>query len=217
LENFFNSEGFTNDWFNTTAGVGLKNKGFVYEIENNINTFINKMNSYDIIWIISDHVEKNMSDFEPFRRAVLNYHQSGRGIYVWGDNQPYYLHANEILPSLSNIKLFGNTPGQKTLSISDNLKTGTILKNHLITTSVENLFEGITICYPENNNNGKMKVLAISTDGNPCILFQEGREENGIYYGRVVVDCAFTKLYCNFDTAGTERYISNATAWLVDV
>jgi len=33
--------------------------------------------------------------------------------------------------------------------------------------------------------------------------------------GRILLDCALTKLYCNWDDAGTARYVVNATCWLV--
>ena len=34
---------------------------------------------------------------------------------------------------------------------------------------------------------------------------------------RALVDGAFTRLYCNWDSAGTDRYIVNAAAWLANI
>ncbi len=31
------------------------------------------------------------------------------------------------------------------------------------------------------------------------------------------MDGGFTRLYCNWDTAGTVRYVANAATWLVNV
>ena len=33
---------------------------------------------------------------------------------------------------------------------------------------------------------------------------------------RALLDSGFTRLYCNWDTAGTGRYVKNAAAWLVN-
>lgn len=33
---------------------------------------------------------------------------------------------------------------------------------------------------------------------------------------RLVIDTGFTRLYCNWDSAGTGRYVSNAAAWLAN-
>jgi hypothetical protein len=35
--------------------------------------------------------------------------------------------------------------------------------------------------------------------------------------GRVVVDCGFTKLYLQWDAAGTARYIVNSCIWLLSL
>ena len=34
---------------------------------------------------------------------------------------------------------------------------------------------------------------------------------------RLILDGGFTRLYINWDTAGTGRYVKNAAAWLVNV
>jgi len=36
-------------------------------------------------------------------------------------------------------------------------------------------------------------------------------------YGRVFVDCAFTKLFCNWDDEGTARFVINVTTWLLGI
>jgi len=53
-------------------------------------------------------------------------------------------------------------------------------------------------------------VLAQSTDNNPVILCAEN--DSG---GRVVVDTGFTKLWVKWQSAGTDRYVCNATVWLL--
>ena len=34
---------------------------------------------------------------------------------------------------------------------------------------------------------------------------------------RALVDGGFTRLWCNWDSAGTDRYIVNAAAWLANI
>jgi hypothetical protein len=84
-------------------------------------------------------------------------------------------------------------------------------KEHLITAGITSqLYEGDTICYPTNL--GNLKSIAESNDKHPAILCSDVSNEG---YGRVVVDTGFTKLWLKWDSAGTPRYISNATVWLL--
>jgi len=82
---------------------------------------------------------------------------------------------------------------------------------HLIFAGINFLHEGVTICYPQSD--GKLKHLACSSDGHPCISFLDSTPE----HGRVLLDTGFTKLYLNWDSAGQARYVVNGTVYLVDV
>jgi hypothetical protein len=84
-------------------------------------------------------------------------------------------------------------------------------EKHIVFAGINNLYEGITICYP--NTPGKLTTLATGTDGKTCIACME-RSDKG---GRVIVDTGFTKLYCNWNSAGQARYVINATVFLVDI
>jgi hypothetical protein len=83
-------------------------------------------------------------------------------------------------------------------------------KDHLITTGLENVFEGITISTVHDPNN-VMTPLIWSTDGNVVTSILDDQQH------RLIIDGGFTRLYCNWDSAGTGRYIKNAAAWLVNV
>jgi hypothetical protein len=52
--------------------------------------------------------------------------------------------------------------------------------------------------------------LIWSTDGNvvASVYEKDGK--------RLIIDGGFTRLYVNWDTAGTGRYVKNAAAWLVN-
>jgi len=75
------------------------------------------------------------------------------------------------------------------------------------------LFEGRTVSYPSAVPD-TLKVLATSTDDTPVILYSNN-EKLAPNAGRVVVDCGFTKLWVQWDSAGTERYVKNASVWLL--
>eukprot|EP01112_Ceratiomyxa_fruticulosa_P011463 TRINITY_DN3108_c0_g5_i1.p1 TRINITY_DN3108_c0_g5~~TRINITY_DN3108_c0_g5_i1.p1 ORF type:complete len:318 (-),score=57.17 TRINITY_DN3108_c0_g5_i1:124-1077(-) len=153
--------------------------------------------------------EQEIDDIEKF-------HEKGGALFIWGDNDPYFQSANQVLDRMFNIKLAGNTPGGGTLTVGDGKTTGQFAR-HLITSGVVNLFEGITISYPENPHNlGPFEILATSTNGNTSLMYAEqGRGKLPDHVGRIIVDTGFTKLYCNWDTAGTARYVLNACVWLL--
>jgi len=59
------------------------------------------------------------------------------------------------------------------------------------------------------------KPEAESSKGGEARRAADNRMTLGRNAGRIMVDCGFTKLYCNWDTAGTARYVVNATVWLL--
>jgi hypothetical protein len=118
-----------------------------------------------------------------------------------------------VLKALKLPPLTGNTPGNKVLKAGKpNIKGE--FGPHLLTSGISNLFEGITICYPSSTKD--LTVLAISSDNNPVIAVKEPGQQNKTA-GRIVIDCAFTKLYCSWDTAGTARYVRNMAIWLLGI
>merc|ERR1712224_881147 len=96
-------------------------------------------------------------------------------------------------------------------------------EQHLITTGLEYIFEGITIatitgkgtrCTVNSNTTGTlpegMTPLIYGSEGNlVTAVYEEGNK-------RCIFDGGFTRLYCNWDTAGTGRYVVNAAAWLAE-
>lgn len=78
------------------------------------------------------------------------------GIYVWGDNDPYYADANALGSALIGATMSGNDTGDKVVTIpSLNNRSsvadktlplgGMVKQDHHITTGIERLYEGITI------------------------------------------------------------------------
>ena len=192
----------------------LCEKGFGVSITNNIEETLLHLKSrkLDILWIISGgtgHLSAPLLSSSQ-KQEIVKFYKSGGGLYIWADNAPFIDHANQILPDIVGAKLVGCTDGNKVLKEGDGITPGTF-KPHLITTGIVNLYEGVTISYPYPI--GQLIPLASSTDGNPVICYYDGKNSEG----RLILDCGFTKLYVNWDTAGTARYVKNATVWLLNL
>jgi len=209
----FYSEVFTS--WNNNAGAALHKKGFKVTITTDERAFLKHLTSeqqFDVAWIVSGSFTiLNQSEQQEFKNNVLAFHRSGRGLFIYGDNDTWYVQANWVLPDLVGTTITGNTPGQKVLSYGKGRTPGEFDADHLIFAGINYLYEGHTICYPVAD--GKLTHLATSSDGHPVISFLDSTED----HGRVVLDNGFTKLYVQWDSAGQARYVVNASVYLVDV
>lgn len=187
----------------------LKEKGFsVYRWINNapdVKEFKKGLDKACQLWIISDSYSKLSAEHV---EAIKAFFDSGKGVYIWGDNQPYYADANIVAKALIGVEMQGNTMGAQVVNLqTENNKVG-LIPNHLISTGIQNIYEGITIA-----------TLDYSQDLTPLIygsannLVTAAYEKNG---KRLILDGGFTRLYVNWDSAGTGRYVKNAAAWLVN-
>jgi len=207
----------------------LEIKGFSVIIELNEANFLKKLPNADVAWIISGTDPKpkpsstssgesypawNYVTKKKFQKEVNDFHCSGGGLLIWGDNDPLFEHANAVLPIIfenEDVVLIGNTPGGKVLDVGLPSTVGQFGR-HIITSGIVKLYEGVTICYPKTL--GKLKVLGTSSNGNPVICYADN-EVLSEPRGRVVVDTGYTKNYTSWDDAGAARYIVNATIWLL--
>jgi len=157
------------------------------------------------LWIISSSGRKlNQAHAD----VIKKYFNSGKGVYIWGDNQPFYADANFIAEQLIGAKMNGNVIGDKTVGLlQDGSKSG-VMPNHLITTGLQNIYEGITIATIAEHKD--LTPIVYGSSGN---LVTAAYEEDG---KRLLIDGGFTRLYYKWDTAGTGRYVKNAAAWLVN-
>jgi len=166
-----------------------------------------------VAWIVSDKEDPSAE----FVDAVIKFHESGHGIALWADNFPWVSTVNPILAKIEpTAKLLGNTPGKNNLNPGDGAQKGQFAK-HLLTSGIQSLFEGVTLSYLDsaNSNLGSLSLLATSSDGFPCMLYSDYDTGLSADKGRLVIDCGFTKLYKNWDTAGTGRYVRNVCVWLL--
>lgn len=203
---FYTGEGFTFD----LPKSALAEKGFsVFRWANaappvkELESSLEKANQ---LWVISDcsrtHLTKEHID------VIERYFHSGKGVYLWGDNDPCYGDANLVGERLLGVKMSGNLMGDQAVSIQKDGKGPGVAKNHLISTGVETVYEGITVATIEGN-----QVLTPLIYGSAGNLIAAAYEKDG---KRLIFDGGFTRLYYKWNTAGTPRYVKNAAAWLAN-
>lgn len=188
----------------------LRGKGFQVNITRSEEEFAAQLPSHDEAWIISGGSIRPQV-ISTFVNAVTAFHNAGKGLAIWADNEPLFAHANVVLEPLLGLSLQGNDAALKDLQLGDPTKPGHFGR-HLLTSGIVKLFEGDSICRPTNTNN--VKVLATSSHNAPCMMYADPPGK-----GRVVIDCGFTKFYDPkwTSTAGTERYVRNAAVWLLNL
>jgi len=158
------------------------------------------------LWIISSD-QRLLSDAH--LAVIKRFFDSGKGVYIWGDNEPYYADANAVAQALLGVEMRGNLMGDKVVGLQTGKGTTGLLRNHLLTTGLEFLYEGITIATLQPNQ--ALTPLIYGSEGNQVAAFYDRDGK------RAILDGGFTRLYVKWDTAGTGRYVKNAAAWLVNV
>lgn len=140
---------------------------------------------------------------------IKKFFDSGHGVYIWGDNDPCYADANLVARTLFDSGMTGDTPGDQTIEIKTAKTTSGVLENHLLSTGIENIYEGVTIATIDKNR--LLQPFIWGSAGNVVAsLHDKGGK-------RAILDGGFTRLYYKWNTAGTGRYIANAGAWLANV
>ena len=158
------------------------------------------------LWIISSHVQKLN---EGHLKVIKKFFDSGKGVYIWGDNDPYYADANYVSEYLIGVKMLGNLYGNEVVGLNEKKSGVGLTPGHLITTGLEHVYEGITIATLQDNQQ-MLDPLIYGHEGNlVCATYEKDGK-------RLILDGGFTRLYCAWDNAGTGRYVKNAAAWLVN-
>ena len=159
-------------------------------------------------WLISGSTTQLSSAHIETIRAFW---QRGGSLYIWGDNQPFYADANAVLAALfgRDFEMKGNLIGSKVVREHND---GQGFHPHLVTTGLAHLFEGITVASLEASVAERygFAPLLYGSAGNLITVVREASEAGGA----VMVDGAFTRLYCNWDDAGSARYVCNAACFL---
>ncbi|MEM7163381.1 MAG: hypothetical protein AAF487_13175 [Bacteroidota bacterium] len=158
------------------------------------------------LWVISN---SNRLLNDEHLAVIKDFFDSGKGLYIWGDNQPYYSDANFLAENILGTTMNGNTTGDHTVGIlGDQGSDSGITDGHLISTGIANIYEGITIATITPNQD--LEPLIYGSAGNLVAAVYEKEEK------RAIIDGGFTRLYYKWDTAGTGRYVKNAAAWLAN-
>lgn len=187
----------------------LSKKGFKVIVDHRapkVNDFIKKLSGASQFWMISNSFKRLKT---VHIEAIREYYDQGHGVYIWGDNFPYYADANQLMKLLFNTCMTGNSLGNQVVPLCEEGNQVGVIPNHLISTGIVNVYEGITIANIE-----------MTQELHP-LIYGSNSKVVAAYYDcdgkRAIMDGGFTRLYCNWDSAGTDRYIVNAAAWLVNL
>lgn len=196
------------------ARAALEKKGFTIKMydytvpsDSELERLLNTPDSQ--LWFLADRTAHLGS------RAVeliCNYYLSGHGVYIWSDNDPFYVDTNTILKRIygSGVYMFGNYIGDRVLGIQPYSGKPGIIANHPITTGLVSFYEGITI---SSVKMGSDRILPLMYNSE-CGIVAAYDSKDG---HRALIDGGFTRLFCNWDSAGTDRYVVNAAAWLTNI
>ncbi|MFN7131653.1 MAG: hypothetical protein ACK4N5_06195, partial [Myxococcales bacterium] len=157
------------------------------------------------LWIISSSA-RLLS--EEHLQVIKRFFDSGRGVYVWGDNEPYYADANAVAETLFGASMKGNVMGDKVVNLQQKRGKAGVRRDHLLTTGMEFLYEGITIATIQPNETLEPLVYGSADNLVTAFYDRDGK--------RAILDGGFTRLFIKWDTAGTARYVKNAAAWLAN-
>jgi len=156
------------------------------------------------IWVISDSSPKLSTAHVDVIERFFN---SGRGVYIWGDNSPFYADANVLGKRLLNTTMTGNVKGDQVVKEAKDRNSPGFIQ-HQITTGLTHLYEGITIATVATTQDVTSTVRGSANNCVTAIFDKDGK--------RAIIDGGFTRLYNKWDTAGTGRFVKNAAVWLVN-
>lgn len=148
--------------------------------------------------------------------VIREFFDRGRGVFLLADNEPYLHDASAIGMELVGAKLVGNLPGEKLVKRRPHGAKGETpgFGSHPITHGLDVYYEGVTISTVEIHDERRakgLKNIVIGSDGKPVTAaFDDGSR-------RLLLDGGFTRLFLNWDRAGTARFVVNAATWLANV
>lgn len=189
--------------------VALQQKGFELVYWPNtlpdIETFRAGLAQAGQLWVISTSY---CVLTQPYIDEIIRLFHSGKGLYLWGDNDPFYADTNVLMNKLFGCTMYGSVNGEGMIGIKTGGSISGLLPNHAISTGIENMYEGSTIATIEDSQ--ILNALLYGTEGQivAAMYDKDGK--------RAIADGGFTRLYANWQSAGTARYVVNAAAWLAN-
>jgi hypothetical protein len=158
------------------------------------------------LWVIADETPHLNAQH---LALIKKFFEAGHGVYIWGDNAPFYADANALGQALVGVTMKGDVPGDQTVGLQQEPGKAGVLRRHLLTTGLEYIYEGITIATIQSSP--QLTPLIYGSANNLVAAFYDRDGK------RLIFDGGFTRLYNKWDTAGTGRYVKNAAAWLANV
>ncbi len=165
---------------------------------------LSKANQFWLLANCNDTVALTRAHHE----AVRAFYEAGHGVYLWGDNDPCNADADKLASFLIDARVKGDLPGDQTVGLSRGAGKPGVVRDHLLSTGVEFVYEGVTVATVKPS--GAMTPVIYGSAGN---LVAAAYEKGG---RRLIVDGGYTRLSYKWNTAGTGRYIKNAASWLAN-
>ena len=100
--------------------AALVEKGFsvtMHTTPPSVNQLRTELSTASQVWIISSHVQQLSSEHLD---VINDFFQQGKGVYIWGDNDPYYADANAVASKLLGCSMSGNSMGNKVVNEAPN-------------------------------------------------------------------------------------------------
>lgn len=160
------------------------------------------------LWIIAGSTRiMNQENYS----LVYDHFNKGRGVYIWSDNNPLFADSNVILENLFGSQMSGNYMADRVLGVQTGAGKPGIIKDHSITTGLQNFYEGVTVSNVKLTQ--ELKPLVYSSDGLVVTAYYDKAGK------RALIDGGFTRLYDFLweKAAGTERFVVNCAAWLTNI
>ena len=188
--------------FTVTIFDGYSKRLFPYEYVKEL------LNEKCQLWIISgENCLMSQNDYT----LVYNHFNRGGGVYFWSDNDPLFADSNVMLSHLFNTHMSGEYMADHVHSNQKNPLSPGIIKDHYITTGIQNFYEGITISNVIIRKG--LKPLVYSSDGLIVTAYYDSEGK------KCLIDGGWTRLYNEYfnKAAGTERFVVNCAAWLANI
>lgn len=167
------------------------------------------LHEYCQLWVISSNaVSLSSQDVE----LITKFWEDGNGLYIWGDNDPWYADANLLGSKFIGATMSGNVPGQQKVGKTlFNGKAGFVA--HSVFTGIGSLYEGVTIATLDISSaiRGVQPIMWGSVNNLVTAAYDQAGQ-------RLLIDGGFTRLGDSWwDTAGTPRFIRNCVGWLANL
>lgn len=185
----------------------LKKKGFEVDLFTRATPWElrDKLRGASQLWILSDK-ERHLND--DHMQVIRKFYNEGHGLYIFGDNDPFYADANFVSSKLFATTMTGNDLGDQVIGVQQSSGSSGIDRDHPIAQGIANIYEGITIATVHTD--GRVRPLMRASSGKVVTaVIDDGKH-------RALIDGGFTRLFVKWDTAGTDRFITNCAAWLAD-